>query len=522
MSGQPNIFIEFATKGVTAIERSTRGIVAVILKDSTNTSFDEKTYSSFDAVSSAHWTAKNLRLLSLIFLGGPFKVIVRRLASDASDDSAALTALTGKLWNWLVIPGASTARADAAVSFIKAQRTAASAGGPDRTYKLVTYGPTAMPESEGIVVLKQDDDVVGVNGKLVATAHGCVDGEAVTIIATTYPGGLQSGMTYYCKDLESTNKLKLAQTLGGTTVDIFSDGEDVQIRREKACTAEADDDTFTCAAHGLVNNDIVQFTATSLPTGLSLLTDYHVINKATNTFQVSETEGGAAVNFSTDSSGVKWNRVIDATIEYGDTYDGSEYAARVAGILAGLPLNRSATYFVLSDLQSTEALADDNADVNLGYLTLVDDGVKLKIGRAVNSYSSASWTPTKGEDFSKIKIIEGIDMVKDDIRTTFADSDVGKVLNSYDYKMLFFQAVKGYLAEVARPNIGVIDAAKVTTVDIDQEAQDAYIRTKISEEDFAKLSLKERREYNTGSKVYCFVDTKFADAMEDLIMRIQM
>jgi hypothetical protein len=69
-------------------------------------------------------------------------------------------------------------------------------------------------------------------------------------------------------------------------------------------TASKDTEKFTAAAHGLVNGDKVRFTATALPGGLAMLTDYFVVNKATDDFQVSLTLGGAAVNLSSNGSGV--------------------------------------------------------------------------------------------------------------------------------------------------------------------------------------------------------------------------
>jgi hypothetical protein len=54
-------------------------------------------------------------------------------------------------------------------------------------------------------------------------------------------------------------------------------------------------DLLTLTGHTLANGDIVRFGGTP-PAGLSTGTDYFVINVATNTFQVSATSGGAAVN----------------------------------------------------------------------------------------------------------------------------------------------------------------------------------------------------------------------------------
>lgn len=61
---------------------------------------------------------------------------------------------------------------------------------------------------------------------------------------------------------------------------------------------------FTLNSHGKVNgNTIVLSTSGTLPTGLTAGTVYYVINSAANTFNVSLTSGGAAVNTSGAGSG---------------------------------------------------------------------------------------------------------------------------------------------------------------------------------------------------------------------------
>lgn len=63
-------------------------------------------------------------------------------------------------------------------------------------------------------------------------------------------------------------------------------------------------ETFTSASHGKANGTAVRFHATTtLPGGISAATTYYIINTATNTFQVSATVGGSAVNITSSGSG---------------------------------------------------------------------------------------------------------------------------------------------------------------------------------------------------------------------------
>jgi hypothetical protein len=75
--------------------------------------------------------------------------------------------------------------------------------------------------------------------------------------------------------------------------------------KSAAFTANATTDYITSVAHGLSNGDVVVLTTTvTLPAGLSLLTPYYVINKTTDTFQLSLTSGGTNIDITDTGTGV--------------------------------------------------------------------------------------------------------------------------------------------------------------------------------------------------------------------------
>ena len=85
--GLPKILIEFKTLAETLIARSERGIVAVILKDNSNTT-KTAVYTKESEIVKSHYMATNLAYLSLVFMGGPSKVIVERVqTSDNISDA---------------------------------------------------------------------------------------------------------------------------------------------------------------------------------------------------------------------------------------------------------------------------------------------------------------------------------------------------------------------------------------------------------------------------------------------------
>lgn len=71
---------------------------------------------------------------------------------------------------------------------------------------------------------------------------------------------------------------------------------------EATSISSANPGVVTKASHGLNNGDVVTFTTTgTLPGTLSINLPYYVVNKATNTFQLSLTSGGAAIDTSSSA-----------------------------------------------------------------------------------------------------------------------------------------------------------------------------------------------------------------------------
>jgi hypothetical protein len=72
------------------------------------------------------------------------------------------------------------------------------------------------------------------------------------------------------------------------------------IQLPNATTGEADDDTFTSSAHGLLAGTGVYFATLSGGAGLSVNTQYYVVSPTANTFQLSATIGGSAIDVTSD------------------------------------------------------------------------------------------------------------------------------------------------------------------------------------------------------------------------------
>ena len=151
--------------------------------------------------------------------------------------------------------------------------------------------------------------------------------------------------------------------------------------------------------------------------------------------------------------------------------------------------------------------------IDNGEFILMHDGKKVKVARGVTSLKTIG--EGKNEIFKKIKIVEAIDMINQDIRTTAEDSYIGKYANSYDNKCLLITAIKGYFEQLE--NDGILAKGK-STVSIDLQAQENYLKAKGI--DTESMNEQDIKEANTGSKVFIAANISILDAIEDIDIQI--
>lgn len=345
--GMPEIFIAFETAAVSAITRSARGVLAVVLADDTEDGPREAVYQSLAEVPEKLFSAENYRLLTLAFKAAPNKVLVLRAGED---DGAVFAALDRLPFDWLAAPALDDARV---VSYIQSRRA------KGRAVKAVVANANA-PDCEGIVNLWAEELVL---------------------------------------------------------------------------------------------------------------------------------EDGAI--------GTR------------------DYTVRVAGLLAALPLTRSATYASLAEVVSCAAVEDPDGAVDAGKLIVVPGRDGYRLGRAVNSL--VTLTPEKAAPFQKIKIVEGIDLIRTDIAKAFESGYIGKVLNDYDNKLLLVTAINAYLKGLEGD---VLDKTADNRCFVSLSGQKGYLEARGT--DTGDMKDADILRANTGSEVFLEADLTFCDAMEDLSLRISM
>ncbi len=209
------------------------------------------------------------------------------------------------------------------------------------------------------------------------------------------------------------------------------------------------------------------------------------------------------------------------------TYDGNQIAAevvacRIAGIIAGCPLAMSITYAPIADFTDCERLTKAQLDtaVGEGKLVLMWDGEKVKVCRGVNSFTTTN--TTQGDSFKKIKLVEAMDMIRNDITMTAQDNYIGRYVNSYDNKLLLVTAINAYFRQLVSD--GVLASG---LCEIDVEAQRDYFDGQggsfvVDGETVTTEAATEQqiKEGNTGSHVFLKATIALLDAIEDIDLDI--
>ena len=124
----------------------------------------------------------------------------------------------------------------------------------------------------------------------------------------------------------------------------------------------------------------------------------------------------------------------------------------------------------------------------------------------------------KGEDFKKIKLVDIMDMIHDDIKKTGHDSYIGKYANSYDNRCLLITAIQGYLDTLETE--GLLERNQ-NTVSIDIQAVKNWresngLNTKA---ELAVMKDQTIKELNIHDNVFLAMDLSILDAIENITVK---
>lgn len=217
--------------------------------------------------------------------------------------------------------------------------------------------------------------------------------------------------------------------------------------------------------------------------------------------------------------------VINVTNEYfevGSTkYTGQQYLTRIAGLICGTPATISCTFAPLPEVTGVEFVDKETLDtrINNGEFVVFDDGEKVKVARGVNSYVTT--VQDKGKSFKKIKLVELMDMIHDDIKKTAEDNYLGKYANSYDNRCLLTTAINGYFLELEANSLAEKGKNNCT---IDVEATKVYLMKngRKTKEELKSMKDIDIKYENIGDNVFLTAEMSLLDAIETIKLPIHI
>jgi hypothetical protein len=220
------------------------------------------------------------------------------------------------------------------------------------------------------------------------------------------------------------------------------------------------------------------------------------------------------MNLDADHEGII-NSTNTATMKEGEM-NVDEFCCVAAGLIAGTPLSQSVTYAVPKNVLDIPSQTREQAEarVKAGELALVKEMGKVRVARGVNSLVTT--TTEKGDLFQKIKLVDTMDLIHNDIRKTCVDTYIGKVPNNYDNKCILITAISSYFEELAKEQL----IEKDFTVSIDIDKQVKYLKS--IGMDTSEMNDQQIKEANTKDKVFLMANIKLVDAMEEISLEINL
>lgn len=211
------------------------------------------------------------------------------------------------------------------------------------------------------------------------------------------------------------------------------------------------------------------------------------------------------------------NYTADGIVVGGKSVTTANHTARIAGLIEGTPLHQSVTFATLSDVDSIENLTKEEADrrIDAGELILVREMGKVRVAKGVNSLTTL--TDVKGNVFQKIKLRKTLNLIHNDLRRVIVEKYIGKVPNNYDNKCILITEIKNYLDELATEQL----IEKVNEVGIDLIAQKKWLKDNTNL-DINNMTDQEIKEANTQSNVFLAISLKVVDAMEDIVIAVEI
>lgn len=158
-------------------------------------------------------------------------------------------------------------------------------------------------------------------------------------------------------------------------------------------------------------------------------------------------------NANTRSTGINHEGIVNVGTGakvYGAVVSSAQMAAQVAGMAAGKRLDDSVTYdtvVAIEDVVPRLTHSEIVGAINAGTLVFVHDGNRARVETGINTLTSyaAHQDPT----WSKIRVMNTLDAISDDITAAAGQSFIGRVNNDEDGQAALLAAISAYLEVLA-------------------------------------------------------------------------
>lgn len=198
------------------------------------------------------------------------------------------------------------------------------------------------------------------------------------------------------------------------------------------------------------------------------------------------------------------------------TTDMVNYLPRLAGILASCPLTASVTYYEMDDLEDIAEVANVDTAIDGGKLCLFKDDENIRIARGVTSLTTVGTDQTEG--MKKITVVEGMDIIQEDIIKTFKANYLGRVKNTADNQALLVSEIIAYFKELEQETIISMDENDTVEIDVDA-MRTAWTDAGV---DVTELTDAQVKKKTFRAKVFVKASCTVLDAMEDLVMVVTL
>lgn len=199
---------------------------------------------------------------------------------------------------------------------------------------------------------------------------------------------------------------------------------------------------------------------------------------------------------------------------------GEYYLPSLLAILAVCNVVRGCTNYHCSNLKIVEEVADNDAAVGAGkFILFNDEDGAVRIGQGINSLTTLDGK-TKTEDMQFIETVEAMDLMRDDITSTFRGTYLGNYRNTRDNQLLFIAAINSsYFRQLAQEDILDRNFANASSIDVESQRA-AWVASGKAEaadwdEDKVKATPFKRSVYLAGN-------VKILGSMTDLIFPINL